>query len=189
MASHVWLRSPVSTLTCAVPASAIILLTAALSEPPEVPQHHQSAPKSSAERTASQHVQAGAALFLLGCYCSAIEAANTDFRYQVQRWAQGDRDDKPALDLSPIPTRVDSEFISYYGTYSQVRCWPLCVHCPIVALAADSKNPQCSVHPVAHIVLLDARFMAGSGGKTWRCFLHLTRHFCDAAFRTVSHLG
>jgi hypothetical protein len=73
----------------------------------------------SGAQTVKPRVQAGGALFLIGAYCAALEVANVNFRYETRRWVAGERPDKPALALAPLPPRFDSDFLSFYGAYAQ----------------------------------------------------------------------
>lgn len=60
-------------------------------------------------------------LFLVGAYCSVLEAANTDFRARVRSWidAGAPQNARPRLRYQPWPTTLQHDFLSYYGVFMQ----------------------------------------------------------------------
>ena len=67
-------------------------------------------------------MQAGIVLFLVGAYCSVLEAANTDFRARVRAWhdAGAPPSPRPRLRYQPWPTTLKHDFLSYYGVFTQL---------------------------------------------------------------------
>lgn len=65
-------------------------------------------------------------LFLIGAYCSALEAANVNYRNDVREWSDNNYNSKerrssskPRIDYLPFPSHVSHDFISYYGAFTQ----------------------------------------------------------------------
>ena len=58
-------------------------------------------------------------MYLAGAYCAALETANVNLRYETRRYMDGERDTMPKVELAPIPSHFDSDFLSFYGAYSQ----------------------------------------------------------------------
>jgi hypothetical protein len=106
-------------------------------------------------------VQVGSLFFVAGGYCSVLETANVDYRHQMKRWTDGERDARPRLRRVPVPHRKH-DFLSFFGTF--ISFWGGWLYA--AAACAQLLAQHAHVGPTAKLSLVQAPFLLGAMGFT-----------------------